>query len=90
MRSSTAVSNFLQPRGLWLTRLLCPWNLPGKNSGVGCHFLLQGIFPDPEIEPASLASPALAERFFTTAPPGNLIYHSAGHRILFVLRHEGL
>ena len=21
-------------------RLLCPWDLPGKNSGVGCHFLL--------------------------------------------------
>jgi len=26
------------------TRLLCPWNPPGKNAGVGCHFLLQGIF----------------------------------------------
>ena len=26
------------------TRLLCPWNSPGKNTGVGCHFLLQGIF----------------------------------------------
>ena len=27
------------------TRLLCPWNFPGKNTGVVCHFLLQGIFP---------------------------------------------
>ena len=27
------------------TRLLCPWNSPGKNSEVGCPFLLQGIFP---------------------------------------------
>ena len=26
-------------------RLLCPWNFPGKNIGVGFHFLLQGIFP---------------------------------------------
>ena len=26
-------------------RLLCPWASPGKNAGVGCHFLLQGIFP---------------------------------------------
>ena len=26
-------------------RLLCPWDSPGKNPGVGCHFLLQGIFP---------------------------------------------
>ena len=25
-------------------RLLCPWTFPGKNTGVGCHFLLQGIF----------------------------------------------
>ena len=27
------------------TRLFCPWNSPGQNTGVGCHFLLQGIFP---------------------------------------------
>ena len=26
-------------------RLLCPWDSPGKNTGVGCHFFLQGIFP---------------------------------------------
>ena len=26
-------------------RLLCPWDFPGKNTGVSCHFLLQGIFP---------------------------------------------
>ena len=31
--------------GLWLARLLCPWNSPGKNTRVGCHSLLQGIFP---------------------------------------------
>ena len=31
----------------WTVRSLplCPWNLPGKNTRVGCHFLLQGIFP---------------------------------------------
>ena len=26
-------------------RLFCPWDFPGKNTGVGCHFLLQGILP---------------------------------------------
>ena len=26
-------------------RLLCAWDFPGKNTGVGCHFLLQGISP---------------------------------------------
>ena len=29
-------------------RLLCPWDSPGKNTGVGCHFLLQGLFPTQE------------------------------------------
>ena len=29
----------------WTARLLCPWLSPGKNTGVGCHDLLQGIFP---------------------------------------------
>ena len=33
-----------QPRGLQPARLLCPWDFPDKNTGVGCHFLLQGIF----------------------------------------------
>ena len=45
--------------------------LSSKSTGVGCHFLLQGI-PDPEIEPAS-ASPALpasAGGVFTTEPSG--------------------
>ena len=41
----SVVSNSLWPRGLQPTRLLCPWNSPGKNTGVGCHFFLQGIFP---------------------------------------------
>ena len=27
------------------SRLLCPWDSPGKNTGVGCHALLQGILP---------------------------------------------
>ena len=29
--------------GLWPTRLLFPWNFPSKNTGTGCHYLLQGI-----------------------------------------------
>ena len=28
----------------WPARLFCPWDSPGKNTGVGCHPLLQGIF----------------------------------------------
>ena len=49
-------------------KLLCPWDSPGKINGVGCHFLLQWLFPTQGIEPMSLASSALAGRFFTTEP----------------------
>ena len=38
------LSDSSQSDGLQPTRLLCPLNFPGKNTGVGCHFLLQGIF----------------------------------------------
>ena len=33
-----------QPHGLQPSSLLCPWDFPGKNTAVGCHFLFQGIF----------------------------------------------
>ena len=38
------MSDSLLPPGLYPTRLLCPWDSPGENIGMGCHFLLQGIF----------------------------------------------
>ena len=44
----------LQPYGLWSSRLLCPWDSPGKNTGVGCHFLLQRIFPTQGLNPGLL------------------------------------
>ena len=39
---------------LLCTSLLCPWNSPGRNIGVGCHFLLQGIFPTQRSNPGLL------------------------------------
>ena len=45
MLSHLIVSDSLQPHGLQPTRLFCPWDFPGKNTGVGSHSLLQGIFP---------------------------------------------
>ena len=35
-------------------RLLCPWDFPGKNTGVGCHFLLQEVFPTQGSNPSLL------------------------------------
>ena len=56
-------------RGLWPPpRLPCPWDSPGKNAGVGCHALLQGIFPTQRSSPfMSLTSPEWACGFFTTS-----------------------
>ena len=44
MLSCSVVSNSLLPHGLQPARLLCAWDSPGKDIGVGCHALLQGIF----------------------------------------------
>ena len=37
-----------------VTQLLCPWDFPGKNAGVGCHFLLQGLFLTQGLNPSLL------------------------------------
>ena len=37
------MSDSFQPYGLQPARLLCPWDSPGKNTGLGCCALLQGI-----------------------------------------------
>ena len=41
--SCSVMSNSVQPHGLWPARLLCPWNSPGKNTGMGSQSLLQGF-----------------------------------------------
>ena len=43
--SVTQLCPTLGPRGPQPARHLCPWDFPGKNTGVGCHFLLQGDLP---------------------------------------------
>ena len=48
-------------------RFLYPWDSPGENLGVGCHFLLQGIFLNTEIEPRS---PTLQADSLPSEPPG--------------------
>ena len=60
----------------------CPWDSPGMNIGVSCHFLLQGIFQSDQVmEPMS---PALAGGFSNTKPPGNhYINHYVNCEALF-------
>ena len=62
----SVMSNSLQPYGLQPIRLLCPWNSPGKNPGVGCPFLLQGIFLTQASNPHLLRWQA-----DSLEPPGN-------------------
>ena len=60
----------LWPGRLQPTRLLCPWDFSGNNTGLSYHSLLQRDLPKWEIKPAS---PALAGGLFSTAPPAKPI-----------------
>ena len=65
-------------------RLLCPWDFPGKNAGVGCHALLQGNTPDPRIKPVS----PICRRCFTAELPGKpKIYSLYVHYFIFYIYH---
>ena len=61
------MSDSLQPHELLPTRLLCPWDYPDKNTGVGSLFPSPGDLPKPGIEPRS---PTLHADSFPAEPPG--------------------
>ena len=74
------------PHGLQPSaRFLCPWDFPGKNTGVGCHSLLQGIFLTQELNLGLLQWQPVAGGFFSAESPGeryiqgNLFYLVLGH-----------
>ena len=67
--SRSAVSNSLWQHGLQPTRLLCSWNSPDKNTGVGCHSLLQGIFPTQGWNLASCVAGRSFTYSFLSEPP---------------------
>ena len=75
----------LLPQKLEPAGLLHPWNFPGTNTGISCHFLLQGNLPDLGTEPVSPAFPALASGFFTTVPPAKP-YVPVGQTIFFFFK----
>ena len=61
----SVMSNSLWSHELQPARLLCPWDFPGKNTGVGCHFLLQGIY----LTQIKSVSTALQVDSLTLGPP---------------------
>ena len=57
---SSVVSDSVRPHRWQHTRLCCPWDSPGKNAGVGCHFLLQCMKVKSESEVAQ-SCPTLSD-----------------------------
>ena len=74
------MSNSVQPHGQQPTRLLCPWDSPGKNTGVGCHFLLQCMKVKSESEVAQ-SGPTLRDPG-DCSPPGSSVHGVFQARIL--------
>ena len=70
------VSDSVQPYGLQPIRLLCPWDSPGKNTGVGCHALLQEICPTQRSNLCLLYLLRWQASSLPLAPPGIDIYIS--------------
>ena len=67
--------------GQQFARLLCLWDFPGKNTEVGCDFLLKGIFPTQESNSIS----CITGVFFTPKPPGNPCEYTNLGALFFVL-----
>src|SRR5574342_521722 len=66
-RSHSVVSNSLRPHGLQPTRLLRPWDFPGKSTGVGCHCLLQCMKVESESKVAQ-SCPTLSDPMDCSLP----------------------
>src|SRR5574340_1076985 len=61
------MSSSVRPHRWQPTRLCCPWDSPGKNTGVGCHFLLQCMKVKSEREVTQLC-PTLRDRMDCSLP----------------------
>ena len=75
---ASVMSDSLRLHGLYPTRLLCPWDFPGKNTGVSCDALLQGIFPTQESNPRLLGLLHWQVGSLPIVPPGKpfiIIYY---------------
>ena len=70
---SSVVSDSLRPHGLQPARLFCSCDSPGKNTRVGCHFLLHRIFPTQGLHPSLLWLLCYQADSLTLEPPGKLV-----------------
>ena len=74
------MSDSVRPRRWQLTRLLCPWDSPGKNTGVGCHFLLQCMKVKSQSEVVQ-SCPTLYDPM-DCSPPGSSVHGIFQARVL--------
>ena len=77
---ASVVSDSVRPHRRQPTRLLCPWDSPGKNTGVGCHFLLQCMQVKSESEVAQ-SCPTLSNPMDWSLP-GSSIHGTLQARVL--------
>ena len=70
--SHSIMPNSLQPHGLQPSRLLCPWDSPSKNTGVGYYALFQGIFLTQGLSPNLLCLLCWQTCSLSLEPPGKL------------------
>ena len=64
------------PSSVQLRSLLCPWDSPGKNTGVGCHPLLQEILPIQGLNPHLLQCRRILYSLSPTGRPCLLLFYS--------------
>ena len=74
------MSNSVRPHRRQPTRLLHPWDSPGKNTGVGCHLLLQGMKVKSESEVAQSCLTLIDPMDFS--PPGSSVHGIFQARVL--------
>ena len=65
------MSDSVRPHGLQPTRLPRPWDYPGKNTGVGCHFLLQSVKVKSESE-VTQSCPTLSDPMDCSLPGSSI------------------
>ena len=77
---TSVMSNSVQPHRRLPTRLRCPWDSPGKNTGVGCHFLIQCMKVKSESEVSQ--SCTTCSNPMDCSPPGSSIHGIFHARVL--------
>ena len=79
VKSLSRVRLFATPWTVACTRLLRPWDFLGKSTGVGCHFLLQGIFPTQGSNPGLLHCRQTLYHLSHQGSPSNYLLVSIKH-----------